>query len=57
MVEVCKIYGIPCLNLTDNLWWGLSGNLSNGVYGTDNLHPNNEGHKLIALKMSSFINK
>ena len=63
MSEVCAIYGIPFMNLTDNCYWGLSGVLGeyendnvNGAYGSDSLHPNAEGHKKIALKMSSVIN-
>lgn len=56
MGEVCAIYGIPFLNLTDNCFWGLSGVLSNGKYGTDNLHPNAEGHKRIAQKIANFVN-
>lgn len=61
MKEVCGIYGIPCKDLYRNSWWGLSGVLGiqggeAGVYGSDSLHPNAEGHKVLAIKMASFMN-
>ena len=63
MGEVCAIYGITFTNLTNNLFYGLSGVLGeyknddvNGPYGSDSLHPNAEGHKKIALKMATVIN-
>lgn len=61
MKEVCAVYGIPFYSLTDNLFWGLSGvlgdnNGTSGVYGSDALHPNAEGHKKIALRMAGFMN-
>lgn len=61
MGEVCAAFGIPFCSLTDGLFYGLSGvlgdnNGTSGVYGSDGLHPNAEGHKRIALKMAGFIN-
>ena len=63
MGEVCAVYGIPFTSLTNNLYYGLSGVLGeyknddvNGVYGSDGLHPNAEGHKKIALKIANVIN-
>lgn len=60
IVEVCNLYGIPVLDLQKNSWYGLSGVLGYtdhpGIYGTDSLHPNREGHKILALKMANFIN-
>ena len=61
MAEVCAVYSIPFFSLTDNLFYGLSGILgdnkgTSGVFGSDGLHPNADGHKRIALKMAGFIN-
>lgn len=60
MEEVCALYDIPFYSLTDALPWGaaeLGDNASNsGVYGSDGLHPNAEGHALIALEMADLIN-
>lgn len=67
MSEVCALYGIPFINLTDNCYWGLSGVLGQyrgnedgsniaGILGNDSLHPNAEGHKKIALKIAGAIN-
>lgn len=67
MSEVCAFYGIPFCDMTKGLWWGLSGVLGiykgnddgshfAGLYGNDSLHPNADGHKKIAIKMSEFIN-
>lgn len=55
MVEVCDIYGIPCERLDTKCWYGLSGLLGDGTLGSDNLHPNANGHKIIAKNMASFI--
>ncbi len=61
MQEVCAVYGIPFCSLTDNTYWGLSGvlgdnNGTSGAYGSDALHPNEEGHKRIAFKVAGFLN-
>lgn len=55
MVEVCNIYGIPCERLDTKCWYGLCGSLGDGTLGSDNLHPNANGHKIIARNMASFI--
>ena len=55
MYEVCEIYGIPCKRLDNVCWYGLSGLLGNGILGSDNLHPNATGHKILAENMAHFI--
>lgn len=61
VIELCGLFGIPCLDLYRNLIYGLSGVLgvlgvAEGIYGSDGLNGNDELHKLIALKVSNFMN-
>jgi lysophospholipase L1-like esterase len=59
MEEVCKDQGVYFYSLTDALPWGLEelGNNEDqtGIYGSDALHPNADGHSIIANEMARFI--
>lgn len=55
MKEVCDIYGIPCDRLDTKCWYGLSGLLQDGTISSDGLHPNANGHKILAKNMANFI--
>ena len=55
MKEVCDVYGIPCDRLDTKCWYGLSGQLQDGTISSDGLHPNANGHKIIAKNMANFI--
>ena len=60
MEEVCARHDLPFCSLTEALPWGLAelgnGNGTEGTLGIDALHPNEQGHLLIAEKMAEFIN-
>jgi lysophospholipase L1-like esterase len=69
IIKVCNCYGIPVLDLYKNnnlnVWDSASNthyftpsgsNIPAGSEGADGLHPNDNGHKVIADKILSFIN-
>lgn len=60
MEEVCARHQIPFCSLTEALPWGAAelgdNNGAEGTLGVDALHPNEQGHILIAQKMAEFIN-
>ena len=53
--DVCAIYSIPVLDLYHNCFYGGSDTIKTQIL-TDGLHPNDLGHKILARKISSFIN-
>lgn len=60
METVCARYDVPFCSLTEAFPWGAAELGDNeghaGTYGSDALHPNAEGHDLIAQEMAKFIN-
>ncbi|MBQ2384142.1 MAG: SGNH/GDSL hydrolase family protein [Oscillospiraceae bacterium] len=60
MEEVCGRHDLPFCSLTEALPWGAEelgdANGKEGTLGVDGLHPNEQGHILIAEKMAEFIN-
>lgn len=59
MAAVCAELDVNFCSLTEKLPWGAEelGNNSelDGLYGTDGLHPNSEGHSLIAKEMLTYM--
>lgn len=55
MLEVCKYYNVPCLDLYNTCFIGDPENIKIN-YITDGLHPNIAGHEIIAKKIADFIN-
>ncbi len=54
--ECCAHYGVPCLDLYHES--SLRPWLNTTAYsGTDVIHPNDEGHKIISSKIVEFINQ
>lgn len=61
MGEVCQSNDVHFYSLTEALPWGVEElgdkNDVRGTYGTDGLHPNADGHALIAREMVRFMAK
>lgn len=59
MEEVCAKFDVHFHSLTEAFPWGADElgdhNGQTGTYGSDALHPNAEGHALIAQEMATFI--
>lgn len=60
MISICKEYAITCYDMYRNLIYGLSGVLgddkgTSGIYGSDGLHPNEELHKIIAVRIANVL--
>ena len=59
MEVVCAELDVNFCSLTEKLPWGEKelGNYGDvdGLYGTDGLHPNSEGHALIAKEMQTYM--
>ena len=53
--EIAEYYSIPVLDLYHNCFAG-DANKTVELYLTDGLHPNAAGHKIMARKISKFIN-
>lgn len=53
--EVCRYYAIPVLDLNSNLGFNAKNTKQAELYLPDYLHPNNEGHKIIANKIEKYI--
>lgn len=53
--EVCRYYSIPVLDLNSNLGFTSKNAKQAERYLPDYLHPNNEGHKIIADKIEKYI--
>jgi lysophospholipase L1-like esterase len=63
IIKVCKHYSVPCLDLYHNSNLPVFNVDGNNHYFTapnqpspDGLHPNDEGHKVLADKILSFLN-
>lgn len=59
MEEVCTAMDVHFYSLTDALPWSTAelgdNNGQSGTYGTDGLHPNADGHAVIAKEMARFL--
>lgn len=55
-VDVCAMFGIPCLDLYHNFIYGLSKTMTDGTYSKDGFLGNMAYHKLVARKVADFIN-
>lgn len=53
--EVCRNYAIPVLDLNSTLGFTAKNTKQAELYLPDYLHPNNEGHKIIANKIEKYI--
>lgn len=53
--EVCELYSIPVLDMFGNGSMPLQIPEYSQVYSTDGLHPNDEGHKILAKKLGKFL--
>lgn len=53
--EVCRSYAIPVLDLNSTLGFTAKNTKQAELYLPDYLHPNNEGHKIIADKIEKYI--
>lgn len=54
--NVCAKYSIPCLDLTRNSNFYSKNSTFREIYQPDGLHPNENGHKLVAEKILAFLN-
>ncbi len=61
MKEVCQAEDVHFYSLTEALPWGVEelgdNNGVDGLYSSDGLHPNADGHAVMALEMCKFICK
>ena len=53
--EVCEQYSIPVLDMFGNGSMPLNIHEFSRIYSTDALHPNDEGHEILANKLGKFL--
>lgn len=53
--ETCRYYSIPVLDLNASLGFNAKNEAQKEFFIPDGLHPNNEGHKIIANRIKKFI--
>ena len=53
--EVCALYSIPVLDLFNNGEMPIDNPEFQKKYTSDGLHPNDEGHKILASKLQEFL--
>lgn len=53
--EVCRFYAIPILDLNADMGYNGKNTEQMNYYIPDRLHPNSEGHKVIAEKIKKYI--
>lgn len=53
--EVCELYAIPVLDMFGSGGMPLQIPEYARIYSTDGLHPNDEGHKILAHKLGKFL--
>lgn len=66
LVAICKLYGVPCLNLYEISGlrpWNSANNEyyfkadTSGNYEADGTHPNSKGHEFVSHIIADFINR
>ena len=57
-LEVAKAYELPMVSMKSTIWPEVeSGRIPNREITPDDLHPNDEGHKLVAQVITTFLEK